>query len=246
MPEDGVPGKYACGQYSITMPDVNSVYYPRSVNLVLEPTGKLLWDTSAFRSEDYDATFSADCQDIYWSGGEYTPNAPQISVYNIASGTTSTLNLASATLTSYEAPSNDPNQFYYPFINYIYAIDSNHLLVGLYTSGGSGDPDQEPDTYGIYDIPTESLTLFAQQAQLPVNLLNYKTDTWIMPDGGYQTGIISDRIETNLETGQQIDVALKTPLSYQFTGETNSCDNGTTDQDVINACYNEWLNQFLQ
>jgi hypothetical protein len=231
-----IPGKYKCGDYTITPPDFAT---GQGHDLVLWPSGKLLLritDQSAFQ---YDITFGKGCERLYWVDSLETNS--HIHVEDLTSGKTSVITIPDSDF----PPSLVINmgQQYYPLLKGLYAVDAEHLLLSFENPTTGKDAFTNQSSQAIYDLTTGEVVFISEGGGSPPVLLNYKTNTLILPEQGNLTTVpITSRVEIDLETHQKTTVRLKAPYEYTIPCDRNAFDN---EKAYLN-CKNAWLSRLLQ
>lgn len=255
-----IPGKYQCGANSITKPEVvtQQPYDPRldyPTDLFLEPSGKLLLHlTNENDWYQYDATFSKDCEHLYYFDTLVPGN--HIHTLDVSSGKQSIITIP---MSSYPPALVLPstNSPYYPSLQFISAIDDDHLLLWFYNPVSGPDYAINDTSQAIYDIAAKTLIFVTEGAMDPTSadkagiaLLNYKTDTLIVLGNANAQGLVTTRTEIDLATGHKTTITLKeagNPVEARapaHSGDYAGFDTHDTESGYI-LCRSMWLGQLL-
>ncbi len=234
-----IPGKYACGRYTVTPPSADA---PVGQTVILSPRNIALFKTSGRNSGiGYDATFSDDCTRLFYVDKDDPPL--ELHAVDTASGRGSTLTISKSAIPSglILTLGDNPPTTYYPVLDWLYGINHDHLLVSFNNPTTGRDASTNQTSQAIYNVATHALTFISIGGDVPPVLLNYRTNALILPrtDRG---GVIAQRIEIDLTTGNQTITDLKTPYQY-----TLPCDENTfaTRVEYV-ACNQRWLSKLLQ
>ena len=231
-----VPGKYTCGRYTLTKPDFTE---DTAKDVFLEPGGILIAHPASDSPYEYDVTFGKDCQHVYYE--EVSPEAvTRLQVVDVHTGTTSSLSIPD-TVYPNALVMHLGDRTYYPTLSVLYAIDANDLLLWFENPTTGLDAYTNQSSQAVFNLTTQKLTFVSLGGGSPPVLLNYKTDTLIVPGDENAEGVVTSRVETNLQTGQQRRIVLTKPYEY-----TTPCDqNEFDDMASYLNCRNEWLAPFL-
>lgn len=255
-----VPGKYQCGAYSVTRPSVNQQPYDHRMSyptdIYLEPSEQFLLHLTepAGYGPQYDATFSHDCQHLYYFDTHAQEN--RIYTLDVSSGDQSMLTIP---ISSFPPPLvSTPNKApYYPSLQFIYAIDDNHLLLWFYNPVTGPDYGINDTSQAVYDISAKALTFLSEGEMDPTSvdksgiaLLNYETNTLIFMGGANAQGLVTTRTEIELTSGQKTTSTLNKPGSpIEARSPAHSCDYAGFDTKGTQAgyvtCRTIWLGQLL-
>jgi hypothetical protein len=255
-----IPGKYQCGAYSVTRPSVNQQPYDHRIaypsDIFLRPSGKLLLHLTEppGYGPQYDVTFSKNCEHLYYFDTHAHDN--QIRTLDVSSGEQSmlTIPISSFPPALVLSPSISP---YYPSLQFIYAIDDNHLLLWFYNPVTGPDYGVNDTSQAVYDIPAKTLTFLSKgemdptsMAKSGVALLNYKTNTLIVMGAANTQGFVTTRTEIDLASGYKSTSTLKQPGNpIESRSPADSCDYAGFDTHGTQAgyviCRTVWLGQLL-
>jgi len=255
-----IPGKYQCGAYSVTQPSVNQEAYDHRVaypsDIFLEPSGQFLLHLteSAGYGPQYDATFSNNCQHLYYFDTHAQDN--RIHTLDVSSGEHSmlTIPISSFPPALVLAPNSSP---YYPLLQFIYAIDNNHLLLWFYNPVTGPDYGINDTSQAVFDILTKRLTFLSEGEMDPTSedksgiaLLNYETNTLIVMGAADPQGLVTTRTEIDLTSGHKTASTLNKPADpIEARSPAHSCDYAGFDTHGTQAgyvtCRSVWLRQLL-
>ena len=214
-----IPGKYECAGTSVTMPDLDT---SQEQDVTLRPLNKVLFRTTGTSHFQYDATFSKDCARLFYADALDTN--VRIHVVDVASGAISLLVVPDSAFpeTLVLRLGVDNPQAYFPTLSWLYSIDQDHLLLSFNNPNTGGDAFTNQTSQAIYDLTTHVLTFVAEGGGSPPLLLNYRTDTLIMPADPDRTGAITHRVEIDLKTGESTLIALTGPYNYTLPCDRNA------------------------
>lgn len=233
-----IPGKYECAGNTLTMPDLDA---SQGQDVTLRPLNKVLFHTTGTSSFQYDATFSKDCARLFYVDALDTN--VRIHVVDVASGAISLLEVPDSAFpeTLVLKLGVDNPKAYFPTLKWLYAIDKDHLLLSFSNPNTGRDAFTNQTSQAIYDLTTHVLQFVAEGGGAPPVLLNYRTDTLIMPADADRTGAITHRVEIDLKTGERTLIALTRPYNY-----TLPCDRNTfVTHTVFLDCRRQWLQRLL-
>lgn len=232
-----IPGKYGCGGYSLTIPDF-AVAQTR--DLFLQPTGRLLLHVVGRYALQYDVTFSKDCTHAYYADS-LGAEGSTLHVVDVASGRAATVTIPGSVFPP--AVIMEMDHEYYPALDFVYAIDNGQLLLSFSNPTTGRDPATNQTSQAVLNLSDNNLTLLSAGGGPAPVLLNYQTNTLIMPEQTTPTGAPTDRrAEVNLNTGEQKIVRLSTPYRYAAPCDRNAYDK-TTD---FQKCRDKSLQNLLK
>jgi hypothetical protein len=233
--------KYQCGGFSVTPPDFETF---KARDLILMPTGKLVFRITTQSVLQYDATFSSDCSHLYWinsierSNGAYVN---RIHSFDLISGKTAVLIIPASAIPT-DITMQTGSQTYYPALTFLYAIDPDHLLLSFQNPTTGTDAFTNQSSQAIFNIQTGHLLFVSEGGGSPPVLLDFKNNLLIVPGPLDSEGLVATRVVIDLRTSNQTSQSLSARYRY-----TTPCDpNAFSVQQKYQACREQWLGRLLK